>query len=421
MKKKDLLSGNKNVKIVNKEDDINLLTAKTRLGKIFSLGHHYKKENLLILRDTEEFFCPVCGEAVFLKLGNQRIYHFAHRSSTECRDIYESETQYHLEGKLQLYQWLVRQQIPAILEYFDPVIGQRPDIMFENEGKKYALEFQCSPIAQELFIKRTEAYYQQNYIPLWILGSKHIKAKRSNIFSLSNFHYFFLRKTKDGHFILPSYCPQEKQFHILSSILPYSIKNAIANSFHCSIQNTGIVEILEPNLNSHFNYPKWLYENEKNTINWSLHPSHAQKGFLREVYHHNLNLYLLPPEIGLPGSHSLLIQTPAIVWQTYLYLDSIEGKLPNDLIDMEDVERKFSTRIKSDEIIIRKLPQVSDETSFIAVKEYFLHLEKLGLVIKRSEMLYQLKDRIYIPQSNREKDERRNEFLQKNKFILSKI
>lgn len=415
------MSDTKNVKIENKEDDIILLTAKTRLGTIFNLGHNYKKESLLFLRNKEKFFCPVCGEAVSLKLGNQRIYHFAHRSGTVCRDIYESETQYHMEGKLQLYQWLVKQHISAVLEYYDPIIGQRPDIMFENDGKKYALEFQCSPIAEELFMKRTEAYYQQNYIPLWIIGSKHIKAKRSNIFSLSNFHYLFLRKTKDGHFILPSYCPEEKQFQILSSILPYSIKNAIANSFHRSIQNTGLVKLLEPNLNTHSNFSKWFYENEKNTINWSLHPSPVQKGFLREIYQHNLNLYLLPPEIGLPVSHSLLIQTPAIVWQTYLYLDSLEDKLPSDLIDLNDVERKFNRRIKSNEIIIRKLPQIPGETSIVSVKEYFLHLERLGLVIKKSETLYQLKDRIYIPQSNREKEERRNEFLQKNKFIFSKI
>jgi competence protein CoiA len=398
-----------------------LLTAKTRLGTTFSLGHYHKKENLVILRNTEEFFCPVCGEAVSLKLGNQRIYHFSHRSGSVCRNFFESETQYHMEGKLQLYQWLVRQQIPAVLEYYDPIIGQRPDIMFQNEGIKYALEFQCSPIAEELFIKRTEAYYQQNYIPLWIIGSKHIKAKRSNVFSLSNFHYFFLRKTKDGHFVLPSYCPEEKQFQILSSILPYSIKNAIADSFHRSIQNTGIGEILAPNLKFHSNFTKWSYENEKSTLNWSLHPSPIQKGFLREIYHHNLNLYLLPPEIGLPVRHSLLIQTPAIVWQTYVYLDSLEDKVPNEFIDLIEVERTINRRIKSNQITIRKIPQATDESPFIAIKEYFHQLENLGIVIKRSETMYQLQNRIFIPHSNREKEERRNEFFQKNKFSLSKI
>jgi competence CoiA-like predicted nuclease len=199
-----------------KEGEINLLNAKTSSGATFSLGNHYRKENLLSLRNKEKFFCPVCGEAVSLKLGNQRIYHFSHRSGTVCRDTFESETIYHMEGKLQLYQWLKGQEIPAELEYFDQTIGQRPDIMFRHAGNKYALEYQCSPITEEIFIKRTDSYFQQNYIPLWIIGSKHIKAKRSNVYSLSNFHYFFLRETKGGQLILPSYCPEEKHFQILS-------------------------------------------------------------------------------------------------------------------------------------------------------------------------------------------------------------
>ncbi|NWQ41257.1 hypothetical protein MLOOGBEN_11175 [Bacillus sp. EB106-08-02-XG196] len=396
-----------------------MLNAKTSSGTTFSLGNNYRKEYLMSLRNMEKFFCPVCGEAVSLKLGNQRIYHFSHRSGTVCRDIYESETIYHMEGKLQLYQWLKGQQITAELEYFDPIIGQRPDIMFHYDGNKYALEYQCSPITEEIFIKRTDSYYQQNYIPLWILGSKHIKAKRSNIFSLSNFQYFFLRETKGRQVILPSYCPEEKQFQILTSILPYSIKNTIANSLHFSIQNARIEEILTPSWIAYPRFSKWLIENERSTMNWSLHPSPDQNRFLREIYLHNLNLYLLPPEIGLPVNHSLLIQTPAIVWQTYLFLDALD-KSPNDLINLKEVERNFNDRIKTKEIVLRELPQIPRETFFLAVKEYFNILERLGVVIKRNETTYQLQNRIYIPKSNREKEERRSEFLQKNKTILAK-
>jgi competence protein CoiA len=403
-----------------KEAEIHLLNAKTSSGTIFSLGNNYRRENLLSLRNTEKFFCPVCGEAVSLKLGNQRIYHFAHRSGTVCRDIYESETIYHMEGKLQLYQWLKGQQIPVELEYFDPIIGQRPDIMFHYGGNKYALEFQCSPITEEIFIKRTDSYYQQNYIPLWIIGNKQIKAKRSNVFTLSNFHYFFLRETKSRQLILPSYCPEEKQFQILSSFLPYSIKNTIANSLHFSIQNAGIEDIVTPKWIAHSNYSKWSIENERSTMNWSLHPSPDQNRFLREIYRHNLNLYLLPPEIGLPVHHSLLIQTPAIIWQTYLYLDALKDVSPNGLINLKEVERNFNDRIKTKAITLRTLPQIPRETFFLAVKEYFLQLERLGILLKRNETIYQLQNRIYIPKSNRDKEERRNEFIRKNKTILAK-
>jgi competence CoiA-like predicted nuclease len=354
-------------------------------------------------------------------LGNQRIYHFAHRGGTVCRDFYGGETVYHMKGKLQLYQWLERQGIPVALEYYDAKINQRPDIVFHFDGIKYALEYQCSPISEEIFIKRTAAYYEQNYIPLWIMGSKHLKAKRSNVFSLSNFDYFFFRETKDNHLILPSYCSEEKQFKILSSIYPYSIKNALANITHHSIQKTGIEEILSPKIINHFSLAKWSMEMEKFTLNWSLHPSPDLNRFLREIYRHNLNIYLLPPEIGLPVSHSLFIQTPSIIWQTYMYLDVLQDKMPKDLIDLKEVEKHYHKRLIKKEIINRNIPQLPSEKSFNAVKDYFQQLERLGILVRKSETVFQLKTSIFIPKSNREKEERRNEFCQKNKFFHAKI
>lgn len=397
-----------------------MLTAQTKSGAIFNLGKEYSKETLVIIRKNEEFFCPACGERVSLKLGTQRIYHFAHRSGTVCRDFYEGETLYHMKGKLQLYQWLDRQRIPVVLEYYDSIIKQRPDIVFLYGGKKYALEFQCSPITEEIFRKRTEAYLQQNYSPLWIIGSKHMKTKRNNVFSLSNFDYLFFRQTKDSQLILPSYCPEEKQFKILSSVYPFSIKNAFANITYHSLQNTKIAEILAPQINHHFSFAKWSKEMERFTLNWSLHPSPDLHRFLREIYTHNLNLYLLPPEIGLPVRHSLFIQTPAIIWQTYLYLDVFQNKTPTDLIDLIEVEKDYNKRIMKNEIIKRSILQSINDKSFLAVKEYFLQLEKIGIVMKKSETVFQLQTKIILPKSNREKEDRKSEFYQKYKTVLEK-
>ncbi|WHY02102.1 competence protein CoiA family protein [Neobacillus sp. DY30] len=398
-----------------------MLTAQTKSGTILNLGKEYNKENLADIRSKEVFFCPACGERVSLKLGTQRINHFAHRSGTVCRDFYENETIYHMKGKLQLYQWLVWQGIPAELEFYDPIIKQRPDIVFRYGEEKYALEYQCSPISEEIFIKRTEVYYQQNYNPLWIIGSKHIKAKRNNIFSLSNFVYSFLRKTKDNQLMLPSYCPEEKQFKILSSVRPYSTKNATANITHHLIDKTEIEELLAPQIIHYFNFFKWSLEMEKFMLNWSLHPNPELNRFLREIYVNNLNLYLLPPEIGIPSRRSLFIQTPAFIWQTYFYLDVLQNKIPKELIDLKEVERHFNKRILKNEIIIRRVPQLKNEKSFHAVKEYLFQLEKLGIVIKRSETVFQLRSRISIPKSNREKEERRKEFYQKYGSLLEKI
>lgn len=112
-----------------------MLTARTRTGKTVCLGYDYKKETLLHLRKKEEFVCPICGERLLPKLGDQKVYHFAHQPGSTCRDVYETESFDHLEGKRQLFQWLIRQNVPSILEHYDSEIQQRPDIMFNYKGK----------------------------------------------------------------------------------------------------------------------------------------------------------------------------------------------------------------------------------------------------------------------------------------------
>ena len=49
---------------------------------------------------------------------------------------------------VKLYQWLMSKRFLPILEYYDREIQQRPDIMFMYNGRKYALEYQCSTISE---------------------------------------------------------------------------------------------------------------------------------------------------------------------------------------------------------------------------------------------------------------------------------
>ena len=230
-----------------------MLTAKTKTGKTICLGYDYKRETLLHFRNKEEFLCPICGESVSLKLGNQRIFHFAHKKGGVCREFYENESIYHMEGKRQLYQWLIRQRIPSTLEYYDSEIKQRPDIMFKHNGNKYALEYQCSTLSEDIFLKRTQTYLQHGYIPLWIMGSKNIKTKRKNLLSLSSFDYLFLRESIHQQFFIPSYCPENRHFVILGSIQPYSTKNAFAHICAYPINSTDLDGILHPKLINQMN------------------------------------------------------------------------------------------------------------------------------------------------------------------------
>ena len=396
-----------------------MLTALTKKGNSICLGLDYKKDALLGLRSKEEFFCPICGESVLLKLGDQRIFHFAHKQGGVCRDSFENESIYHMEGKRQLYQWLMKQKIPSVLEYYDREIQQRPDIMFQFKEQKYALEFQCSTIPESIFIKRTNSYLQNGYVPIWILSNSQLHLKKKNSVSLSNFQYLFLRTTSSGKFYIPSYCPDLRQFHLVESMIPYSIKNAYAHHSFYPTKNFDLNDLLEPKMNHPINFSSWDREIDKFILNWTIHPSRQLRSFLNEIYNSNLNLFLLPPEIGLPVPHALLFQTSPIIWQTYLYLDIITSKNPNDLITLKDIIFYLKKRITRKDIVVRILPHLEQLTPLVAILEYLLQLEQLGIITKKGETTFQLKRKIVIPKTNREKEEAKVLFSQKYQRILS--
>ncbi|EKN68833.1 hypothetical protein BABA_12301 [Neobacillus bataviensis LMG 21833] len=397
-----------------------MLTASTKTGKKLCLGYDYKKETLLAIRGKEEFVCPICGESVVLKLGDQRIFHFAHKQGSSCRDIYKNESYEHLEGKRQLFQWLIRQKVPAALEYYDREIQQRPDILFKHKGKKYALEYQCSSLPEKVFSKRTKTYIENDYIPLWIIASNHIHPIRKDTLSLSNFHYLFLRSSSTGILYIPAYCPEKHLFQLIESITPFSIKNAFVNQSYFPLDKIELDVVLEPANKMQFTLPSWNAENERFILNWALHPQSEQKKFLREIYSRGLNLFLLPPEIGLPVAHSMLIQTPPIIWQTYVYLDVLANKNPNDGLTIQEITSHFNKRIRRNDIKLRHLPQVSDVSPILALVEYLQTLESLGNLTRKGKMAFQVQRKLIIPKSNREREEAKQLFFQKNSMLLSK-
>jgi competence protein CoiA len=390
-----------------------LLTAKTKTGKKISLGYNYKKETLLSLRKTEEFICPVCGENVTLKLGDHRIFHFSHKKGTECRNFYESESVYHMEGKRQLYQWLLQQKIPSELEYYDKEIQQRPDIMFHYNGRKYALEYQCSSIPERAFSKRTETYIENGYTPIWVLGNKHVHQKKKNIVSLSNFHYMFIRGSTRGTCFLPAYCPEKRIFHLLESIYSYSAKNSFVKHHFLNPNNLILEGLLNPIEVSQINFHQWYHELDYSFINWSLHQSSLQQSLLQEIYQHNLNPYLLPPEIGLPVPQMIFIQTSPLIWQTYFYLDVLAGKIPGHIFNVFTINRAVKKRIDRREVIPRKLAQFPEGNYLISILSYVKELIKLGYITEIGEDVYQINRCLEIPTTNREKELRRKNFYEK--------
>ncbi|MDP4085144.1 MAG: competence protein CoiA family protein [Bacillota bacterium] len=385
-----------------------MLTAKMKDGRRLCLGYEYKKETLFILREKEEFFCPVCGERVILKLGDKKIYHFAHRSKSACREYVENETETHLSGKLQLYQWLKKQKLYVELEYYDKEIQQRPDILFIYNGKKYALEYQCSVIPEEIFKKRTLKYLQNGYTPLWILGGKHF----NQMGSLSSFHFLFLQKTNDSTFYIPYYSPEKKFFLLQHSIFPYSTKNAIFQKKIIPIDQLKIVHLLEPALQGRLDFKKWRDRQENYKLRFASYPNNGKKFFLNELYQQGLNLFLMPVEIGLPVPLAFTILTPLFVWQTYIFLDVFKYKQGGNFIYLKEVENCFDKRIKKGDIQIRQGSFLSNYLQ--PVNEYLYLLEKLGTIKRVKQGIFQLSATINLPKTNMEREEIMNCFYKNN-------
>jgi competence protein CoiA len=397
-----------------------MLVAKTKNGKMFCLGKSFQKETLIMLRKREEFFCPVCGEKVILKLGDRKIFHFSHLKAGNCRDFYENETEYHLEGKLKLYQWLRKQEIPAILEFYDREIQQRPDILFQYNHQKYALEFQCSTISEETFKQRTENYLTHGYKPLWVLGGKQLKEQYSGLSGITGFQYLFLRQAGDGKLYIPSYSPDRNTLRILYSIFPYSTKNALLRKGTFSLDKTKLPALIDPQMGTMVNMGHWKKSIENYKLSWSIYPSDQQKKFFLEIYNHHLNLFLLPAEIGLPIPHGLFIQTPPFIWQTYYYIDLLQNKRPGDIFSIQQMEMSFNKRLARKQIVLRSFPQIENMKPLLAFFEYSCLLVRLGVLGRKTPSMFQVQKPIIIPRTNREKEERMRAFFRQNPQILKK-
>lgn len=272
-----------------------MLVSKTKQGDWINLAISHSNDHLRKLRKKEHFFCPECQEEVILKIGTKRITHFAHKKGSICTESYERESEYHLQGKLQLFKWLHMQGVKPVLEQYEQSIAQRQDIGFVYNGSKYAIEFQCSPIPPDLFIKRTITYEKANIIPIWILGGKNIKRKGFSRASLSSFEYLFLRKTPSQNWFLPAFCPVSNDFIFMEHITPFSVKNVHTQFSVINLFNAKFADLLDPGGNPAFLLDGWRTEIRKWKNTAALYSTPKNK-FLQELYSNSIVPSLLPPE-----------------------------------------------------------------------------------------------------------------------------
>lgn len=142
------------------------------------MDDEYDKHKLKTWSNTNRLTCPDCGKPYEYCHGEIVSPYFRHKEkSMECDSIFrEPETDEHIKGKVALYKWLlsIKEECGlenVHLEHYIKETRQKPDIYFEQNGKRYVIEYQCTPIATE-FLKRRELYGLAGINDIWILGTE---------------------------------------------------------------------------------------------------------------------------------------------------------------------------------------------------------------------------------------------------------
>ncbi|MDG4980214.1 competence protein CoiA family protein [Lactococcus lactis] len=115
---------------------------------------------------TGKYFCPSCKSELFIKNGEIKMTHFAHKSLKACDLWLENESEQHLGLKKALYQWFKKTDKVEIEAYI-PEFKQRPDLLVND---KIAIEIQCSHLSTKRLKERTENYQVHGFTVLWLMG-----------------------------------------------------------------------------------------------------------------------------------------------------------------------------------------------------------------------------------------------------------
>lgn len=374
-----------------------MLLAQTEDGRIISLVKVKNKVELEELKKNENFICPVCKEKVILKTGTKRIWHFAHAHNTNCGQEFERESDYHLQGKIKLYEWFQNQGFHVELEKYIPEIKQRPDLFFQWKNKTYAIEYQCSKIDLQLLKKRTAVYLQNHITPIWIAGRTRLKKVSRLSIKLSTFD-LSMANFLHHQPLLIYYCPITNLFTILSNLLPFSSTIFTASTDIVPACKINFSQLIQWKQGRNFECgERWLSLKQRFRMNTHLYLSTCYKRFF---YENGCPISLLPGEAGIPVKSMIWMQTEAILWQGWILVKFIIPSRRGETISFHTIFHRFKEEVRKGFFVIRQLPFIKDSHYSFAILEYLQKLEKLGVLKRTGSMtLFQKETEIIIPQN----------------------
>ncbi|WP_100404840.1 competence protein CoiA [Bacillus solitudinis] len=356
-----------------------MLTAKTANGTVVSLGEDWKLEELKNLRNATSFYCQACGASVQLKLGSIKQWHFAHARDKICDNEHEPESEYHLKGKYQLYQWLLSREVKVALEVYLPLIRQRPDILIKHERQLYAIEFQCSSLDPLLLEKRTKGYHEIGITPIWILGGNRLKRHGPMTVTVKSFEWLALREIRSSEKQILYYCPKMSKWITLQQLTPFSTTKSLARIHEQPIDNMSLLQLIDPKLSPPLLSEPWLMLKR----HWRYEPPHrypskAQKYYQHLLYHQKIPLAKFPIEAGWPTPFFDSIETSPHVWQTILLIECIARQPLHKPFSLQLILSWFHPFINKKMFPLRK--NLLSQTYEQAVVSYLLWLSEIGLL-----------------------------------------
>lgn len=124
-----------------------------------------------------KFTCIGCNSDLIYHrdIAGIKTQHWVHK--IPCQYETEPETLEHLNLK----QWIYR-KLKVEKKYVPDSVfvgNQKPDIYIEDNGKKIAIEIQCSKISYENFLSRSLDYATKGVYVFWILGNKYLKGDKT--------------------------------------------------------------------------------------------------------------------------------------------------------------------------------------------------------------------------------------------------
>lgn len=341
-----------------------------------------KKEEIVTaernLCKTEYFYCPSCKGRVCLKAGEIKRPHFAHYRNGVCHTFSEGETEEHLEGKLQLATYLKMKEKNVQLEAYLPELQQRPDILFEKDNRKIAIEFQCSSISIERIVERTQGYLDANYEVIWILGNHFNYTNKLTAFHMACLYLNF----DSDRLMLIHY-----DAYTDSMSVRYDFKVLSNGQMSCKLNQMNLNEKKSIKLTRQKKFKvsekifKDIESKHEQLMRAVRYPIPKMQVFLELIYFNKENTVSIPREIYQYLPSEWMIQTHPMDWK-YRFILWIESFPEKKILTMKMLELWIDNQIEAKLVVYYGSPQIKAKIRLQPFLEWIELLEKRRILKK---------------------------------------